>query len=199
MMMSAIKPECMLNLSKEYERYHYKYENDLADSLNYSFLTPRMTCHTSDCPFHVGQKLYVRADGCPLDSGDAVSKFKKGDMCEVVRINAARIDVRWKTGYNENRGDTWYVEFSNWNDLLAYPPSPSFMSSVVDFVKRLALTEDDRALRDAGFQDQCGDLTEQGRCALTILSLKTHKAELVTLAKEMIAEKEKQCGKCEKC
>lgn len=64
------------------------------------------------------------------------------------------------------------------------------MSNIVKKIKDLALSKDDRLLREQGITDECGQLTEEGRQVLEQVLFTAHKGAVVTLVQN-VADAEK--------
>lgn len=64
------------------------------------------------------------------------------------------------------------------------------MSNIVKKIKDLALSKDDRLLREQGITDECGQLTEEGRQVLEQVVFAAHKGAVVTLVQN-VADAEK--------
>lgn len=64
------------------------------------------------------------------------------------------------------------------------------MSNIVKKIKDLALSKDDRLLREQGITDDCGQLTEEGRQVLEQVVFQAHKGAVVTLVQN-VADAEK--------
>lgn len=70
------------------------------------------------------------------------------------------------------------------------------LNSITKFVKDLALTKEDKALRKVGITNECGELTADGEAVLAKIVFEDYKAELVGLADKKLAEdKAEKSGK----
>ena len=65
---------------------------------------------------------------------------------------------------------------------------------ILNTLKKISLKAsdpDEATLREAGVHDSCGDLTAEGFAVLCVIIEKTIKADMVALAKEIIAASKK--------
>ena len=73
--------------------------------------------------------------------------------------------------------------------------SPSLLMSVWNFLKDKARSPEQKALIKAGFVNENGDLTSEGKDALVAIAYEKFESDLVTLAVDMNAKAEKDAKK----
>ncbi len=102
-------------------------------------------------------------------------------------------DCSGKTKY----GHGWQVEYSKVK-LLKSNQNKN-MSSIVKFVKNLALSADEKLLREMGLKDDCGDYTEEAKEIAINKLLDDSQAHLVDIATKMKADKKAKKDDCKTC
>lgn len=137
-----------------------------------------------------------------------MSQFKIGDMVRITQAyssydnayvsNSYKVEGCTERGnyYLEGIHDDYYGDRLHFEDSqLSISEQPlkeggTVMSNIVKKIKDLALSKDDRLLREQGITDDCGQLTEEGRQVLEQVVFAAHKGAVVTLVQN-VADAEK--------
>jgi hypothetical protein len=90
------------------------------------------------------------------------------------------------TGETINKYETEYPRDGNVGGVK------KVMQNVKSFVKRLTLSSDDKLLREYGFQNECGDYTDEARELVISKLVADNKAYIVEIAQRMKEEDEKK-------
>lgn len=98
----------------------------------------------------------------------------------------------------KDRQDYNKLSISSPQSPMGCDSSTSPAKSVVQAARDLFLSEDEKALQDAGFKDSCGVWTLDARTIMLdlIMKRKKNKAKLVEIAKELNDEKKAKAKKC---
>jgi hypothetical protein len=79
--------------------------------------------------------------------------------------------------------------FFNSSIVLTTSKPTNLIKKTMNYIKNALLSKEDKKLIEAGFMNESLELTPEGLKALTFILFMDHKAKLVTMAEEAIAEK----------
>ncbi len=142
-----------------------------------------------------------RVEGHPYMSGS----HYEGEYFKISNVQSHGIYGTWFTTIAAAKASElqpfggWSLSFEDTKHLIPISHSQSLVMSVKQFFKNKLRSAEDKALIKAGLMDDCGDLTPEGKEAITSIASTKFKEDLVTLAKEMIEEKETEAKKCSGC
>lgn len=128
-----------------------------------------------------------------------MSEYKVGQRIILLDVDTIRHENTGKSGIITSICEgIVYVEYDDGNCGKSNNPSryykiieekTSIMTSIKEFVKNSLLNADEKALREVGFKDSCGNFTSEARDLAINLLCEESESKMVEIAKAMIAEK----------
>jgi hypothetical protein len=116
-----------------------------------------------------------------------------GCVGKIYRIEEDIIFVEYPNGETGKGKSKYYKLISScecgcFEIHITETKSKNIVESIIDTVKNLALSADEKLLRKFGFKDNCGDYTARAREVAMLKLLEDKASEILALAKELDAE-----------
>lgn len=128
--------------------------------------------------YKVGQRI-LNIDPDTNPHGNA------GQSGVIIDVCGDKVIVRYDNGVlgNSNNPSRYYKVINE---------NKSIMMNIKEFVKNSLLSADEKALREVGFKDSCGNYTTEARDFAINALCEDKKADLLTVATAILAESKKK-------
>ena len=129
------------------------------------------------CAHHEDDLELVKENNQKIKAGDEVRILKDNDCNGLFKIGEIRKVVAldgngYRVAYGNGEDDDFYMTKDE-IELVESTTIKNITSKTMNYIKKLTQSKADKALEKAGFLNDCGDLTSEGKAALESLAYRS--------------------------